>query len=684
MKKIKPVIQSSLKDCGVSCMQWIFKYYDGYISIEKLREDTYTTEMGTSAYNIIEAFKKWNFDAVGAFNKDITSKELNFPLIAHLKLENGLEHFVVVKSIIKSTIYLMDPSIGDKKLTINEFNKLFTGYLIMAYPRSSIIKMEQGLTMSNLFFNIINEEKLLIFKIVIISLIWTFLSIISSYYLKISSNLINKGENLIKFVVIIFLIMTILKCIFSLMREYYKNHLNNLVDIYLYPSFLNHLFFLPLRSISSRTSGEIMTRIEELSNIKSLFSDIFVSCFLDLLMMVISIIILLFLNKNLSIILIIFIILYIILGLLISKLIYRKVLKGIDYQTNVNSVILENVEMLESIKHLNIMKKILKKIEYVLSKNLLYNYKFNNFFNNTNFLKNILIESCFFTINTYGIFEIINGNMNIVDLFTFNIIISYCIEPIENLINLLPKFNYIKASFAKLLEFINIKEEKLEENKENLNGDIIFQNVSYSYNQYNYVLKNVNFRIKNGMHILLNGPSGCGKSTVCKLIYQEYDNYDGDIYLDNKNIKDIDLYTIRNNITYVSQKEKLFFGTIKENILINRNIPDDVFFKVCDICKINDIVSKKNIRYDAIIEPALTNLSGGEKQRIILARGLLKNANIIILDEALSEVDKKTETEIIKNIRKYYSNKTIIYISHKNQSNCFEEVINIGDSNGLF
>lgn len=683
MKKIKPVIQSSLKDCGISCMQWIFKYYDGYISIEKLREDTYTNEMGTTAYNIIETFKKWNFDAIGIFNKDITSRKLSFPLIAHLKLENGLEHFVVVKSIIKNTIYLMDPSIGDKKLTINEFNKLFTGYLIIVSPRSEIIKMKQGLTISDLFFKIINEEKFLIFKIIIISLLWTFLSIIGSYYLKVSSTLINSTQELIKFIVIVFFIITILKCILSAIREYYKNHLNNLVDVYLYPNFLKHLFFLPLRSISSRTSGEIMTRIEELANIKSLFSDIFISCFLDLLMLIVSIIILLLLNKELSFILIAFIILYMILGLLISKLIYKKVMKGIEYQTDVNSVILENIEMLESIKHLNIMNKALKKIEYVLAKNLLYNFKFNNFFNNTNFIKNILVELCFFTINTYGIFAIIKENLNIVDLFTFNMIISYCVEPLENIINFLPKFSYIKASFAKVLEFINIKEEVLVENNNIIDGDIVFQNISYSYNKYDYVLKNVDFRIKKGTHILLNGPSGCGKSTVCKLIYKEYDSYEGNIYLDNKNIKDIDLYTIRNNITYISQKEKLFFGTIRENILIDREIPDNLFFKVCDICKINDIVSKKSIRYDAIIEPSLSNISGGEKQRIILARGLLKNANIIILDEALSEVDKKTETEIIKNIRKYYNNKTLIYISHKNQSNCFEKIINIGDSNGL-
>ena len=109
-----------------------------------------------------------------------------------------------------------------------------------------------------------------------------------------------------------------------------------------------------------------------------------------------------------------------------------------------------------------------------------------------------------------------------------------------------------------------------------------------------------------------------------------------------------------------------------------------MFFKVCDICKINDIINKKELRYNSLIEPSLNNLSGGEKQKIILARGLLKAANIIMLDEALSEVDYKSEIEIIKNIREFYKDKTLIYISHKNQSACFENIINIGDKNGVF
>ena len=684
MKKIKPVIQKDLKDCGVCCMQWIFMYYDGYVSLEKLREDTYTSQSGTSAYHIVNAFKKWNFDSCGVLVQDLSSEKISFPLIAHLVLENGLEHFVVVKSIVKNNVYLMDPSVGNKKLTREDFNKLWTGHLIIVHPRGNIIKMTKDLTISNLFLEIFKKEKFLISKIIITSILWTIFSIISGYYLKVGSDILNKDLSLLKFVIAVFCILTLLKVFILFIREYYENHLNNLVDVYIYPEFIKHLFFLPQKSINSRTSGEIMTRVDELANIKSLFSDIFVSTFLDSIMMFASIIILYNLNKDLFIILFISILIYSILGFIFSKITYKKVLENIDYNTEFNSKLLESVEMINSIKHLNVIKTFLKRIEYSLAKCFLCNYKVNNFFNFSNLTKDFILEIGIFLVNSYGFFKVIAGDFDIVDLFTFNILLSYCIDPVRNVINLLPKYNYIKASFSKITEFINIPEEEFSDDLNNLEGNIIFKNVSYSYNNYDYVLKDVNFNIDYNTHVLLNGSSGSGKSTICKLLYKEFLPTNGEVYIGKKNLKDISLGTIYKNILYVSQKENLFLGTIKDNILVDREISDAEFMKVCNICLVDEIIDKKKMRYESLIEPSFNNLSGGEKQRIILARGLLKNAKIIILDEALSEVDSRREKIIIKNIRRFYKDKTIIYISHKNQKNNFENIINIGDKDGIF
>lgn len=593
MKNIKPIIQNDFKDCGVCCMQWLIIYYGGFISLEKLREDTYTDTFGTNAYHIINAFKKWNFDSLGVLADDILCEELKFPLIAHLKLENGLEHFVIVKKVLKNTIYLMDPGIGDTKMTLTKFNNFFTGNIILAYPRNEIIKMNQDLTISKLFLNIINKEKFLIIKIILTSILWTIITIICSYYLKIGSNILENDVSLLKYVILVFGIFTIIKVLVLYVREYYENHLSNLVDVYLYPSFLKHLFFLPLKNIKSRSTGEIITRVGELSNIKSLFSEIFVSGFLDSLMMIVSIVILYIMNYKLFMILVIFIIIYGLYGFIISKVIYKKILENINYQTDFNSILVEKITMLESIKNLNIIDKILFKIEKYLSKYLFNNYKFNSFFNLSNLGKDFILDACFFLINSYGFWCILNGSLSVIDLFTFNIILNYCIDPVKNIVNLLPKYNYIKATYSKIMEFINIEEEKIKEKYIILKGNIKFENVSYSYNNFDYILNNVSFDIKEGMHILLDGASGSGKSTICNLIYKNFLSNKGDIYIDNKNIKDLDINTIRNNILYVSQNEDLFTRTIRENILIERKVDNDYFEDICKICELESIVNKK-------------------------------------------------------------------------------------------
>ena len=204
------------------------------------------------------------------------------------------------------------------------------------------------------------------------------------------------------------------------------------------------------------------------------------------------------------------------------------------------------------------------------------------------------------------------------------------------------------------------------------------KNLTYSYNKYENVINKFNLVIPEGKLVLLKGKSGCGKSTLCNILNKYIDDYEGNILLGTINIKDLSLNTIRNNITYINQKEEIFSGSLKENITLGKDISEVEFQYICYLCKIDEIVKKRPLRYETFISPDENNLSGGEKQRIILARALLNNFNILILDEALSEVDMKLELNIIKNIRNIYKEKTIIYISHKKYPKIFDQVITIG------
>ncbi|NCC70990.1 ATP-binding cassette domain-containing protein, partial [bacterium] len=159
---------------------------------------------------------------------------------------------------------------------------------------------------------------------------------------------------------------------------------------------------------------------------------------------------------------------------------------------------------------------------------------------------------------------------------------------------------------------------------------------------------------------------GSGKSTIMKIIRGYIENYEGKVLLNNKNIKDIPLSIINSSFLYISQNETLFNDSIKNNILGSRNIDYENYSKIINILNLEKIFDNKVFRENEYIEENGFNLSGGERQKIILARSLLNDFNYLIMDEALSELDEAEEKDILKNIINNFKEKTIIYITHKN------------------
>ena len=161
------------------------------------------------------------------------------------------------------------------------------------------------------------------------------------------------------------------------------------------------------------------------------------------------------------------------------------------------------------------------------------------------------------------------------------------------------------------------------------------------------------------------GPSGSGKSTILKLIYKYYKVDRDKIYINNYDINDYSMKDIRQNVTYVSQQELLFTDTIRNNIILGRRVEEEYFLNISKITYVEEIVQNSILGYDYMLEENGINLSGGQRQRIILARSLLKNSSIIMIDEGFSQIDSLLERKILENIFSYFSDKTIIVISHR-------------------
>lgn len=672
-KKIVIVKQQDLKDCGVSCLAAIIEYYGGYVPIERLRLDTNTTKDGTTAFNILNAAKKYNFAVKGILVDTIDISNIQFPAIAHLDFKNGYKHFVVIYNVMPNKVILMDPARGKVVMKRKEFEQIFSKVLLMFYPQRKITVFKKEPGIEKIIIKILKNDKRLLLRIIIISLIFGILSVLSSYYFKIVIDNIDDRFNTT--IICVFFFIVVFKSIFVYLRQYLENYLAKEIDTLLYKEFFNHLLYLPLLSISSRNSGDILTRVKELNNLKSIFIELFSDLLLNCVFMIIVIPLLIIIEYHLFLILLITLCLYFLIIMFSKNRIYQKSYNNLSMQEVKNSYILEAIHSYESIKNLNVTDNIYKKVIDKSNNYINDTFLFNRYINRIWLEKYFISEITIFIVYTLGFYYILNNRMSVTDLVTFSSLMIFFLEPIKNMLDMIPRINYIKSTMTKVNEFMCISKERLGENVDISNKTILVDNLSFSYDNLNTIIDNKSFIIKDGSKVLLKGESGCGKSSFCKILLKYYSDYKGIIKIGNANLKDLSLLTIRNNIIYVSQNESLFNDTIKNNILVERDISLDKINEVIEICLLKPILEKKNFELEAFISNDDNCFSGGEKQRIILARALLSDAKIIILDEALSEVDFNNERKIIKNIINNYPNKTLIYVTHKNHDDLFDNII---------
>ena len=259
--------------------------------------------------------------------------------------------------------------------------------------------------------------------------------------------------------------------------------------------------------------------------------------------------------------------------------------------------------------------------------------------------------------------------MEVSDLTTFIVSISLFISPVHQVIQFSEQFINGTTGFKRFLEIMDETEEnECEGDKilENVKGDISFKDVTVSQNDSKAILNHIAFDIKQGENIALIGPTGGGKTTICHLIPRFYNITSGEIKIDDQNINDFTLESLRKNIGIVQQDVFLFNGTIKENILYgNENATDEQVIEASKKANIYEYICSLEDGFDTIVGERGVKLSGGQKQRISIARVFLKDPKILILDEATSALDNTTELLIQNSLNELSKGRTTIIVAHR-------------------
>ncbi len=687
MKKYVCVLQEGIKDCGVCSLQTIIKYYNGYVSREYLRMITNTTTEGVSAFSLLEAGKKLGFDTKGVNGNVFDIDDKFLPCIAHVIIDNKFKHFVVIYKINKKRNYIIlaDPSKGVIKMTLDSFLKISTNNYLFFIPNKKIPFIKNENYFKRTILDFVYKNKNVFIVIIVVSILYTLLNILVSFNFKfiIERALAFNSKSNLYFIFFIMIIIYVLKDITEYFRNRILNFVNHKLDYLLINDTYFHILSLPHLYYKNRTTGEIMARINDLSEIRDYISHIIVTFLVDIILLIFVLVTLLFISVKLTFIVVIFITIHFFITYVSNKVLAKSMKNIKENEGQVNSYMLETINGIDSIRSLNYLNFITDKYSSLYNRYLLSSHNFSILANIQKLLNDTIISIMILVVTLLGGLMVINQEINITDLITFNSLIYYFLESIKNIINFDFVIKKSKVIIDRINEIIAIKKENIYSDPSKItlfNGNIRIENLTYSYNEKNFLFNNLSISIKKSQKIVIYGPSGSGKSTLGKIIARYIPVKRKKVFIDNVDINDFNLYSIRENITYVSQNEVLFTDSIYNNINLNKTRDNKRILNVCKHTLVNELVADKNMGYNMILEENGSNLSGGERQKVILARAFLKDSNIYILDESFSEIDIKSERKILNNLFKNYSNKTIIVITHRLDNNfLYDQVINIED-----
>lgn len=667
--------QIDARDCGVAALASISKFYGSDYSLAHLRELAKTNKEGTTALGIVKAAKEMSFEtrAIQADMSLFEMEDIPYPFIVHVNKEGKLQHYYVVYKNIKDHLIIgdPDPTVKVTKMTKERFASEWTGVAIFLAPAPSYKPHKDKKNGLMSFLPLIFRQRSLIFYIVLASLLVTLINIGGSYYLQgiLDEYIPNQMKSTLGIISIGLIITYILQQIMSFSRDYLLTVLSQRLSIDVILSYIRHIFELPMSFFATRRTGEVISRFTDANSIIDALASTILSLFLDVSILIIIGSVLLVQNTNLFLLSLISVPIYIIIIFAFMKPFEKMNNDVMQSNSMVSSAIIEDINGIETIKSLTSEETRYQKIDSEFVDYLDKSFKLSKY----SILQSSLKQGAQLILNIvilwFGAQIVMTGKISIGQLITFNTLLSYFTNPLENIINLQTKLQSAKVANNRLNEVYLVESEfkntQTLTDSQFLAGDICFEDISYKYGFGRDTLNNINLTIKQGDKVSIVGISGSGKTTLAKMIVNFFEPYKGRITINNNDLKMIDKKVLRQHINYLPQQAYIFSGTILENLTLGANqmISQEDIIKACEIAEIRQDIEQMPMGYQTELSDG-AGLSGGQKQRIALARALLTKAPVLILDEATSGLDVLTEKKVIENLMAM-TDKTIIFVAHR-------------------
>ena len=507
-----------------------------------------------------------------------------------------------------------------------------------------------------------------------VSAILTVLGIVSSLFNSIIYDEIlpYRQTDALKMLLLIFAGIAVTQTVLSFVRQWMMVHLSIKIDIPLMMGYFEHIYHLPMKFFSTRKTGDITTRFSDAFTIKDVFTNIALTLIIDIAMALVTGVILFRMNLSLFAVILFMTIISVML-VFIFKQPYKKINEEQMQQASIlNSQIIEGLRGVETIKGNANEETELESIEREYIKSLRISIRESKLSIAQSTISSLISTAGNLVLTYFGIMQVINGELTLGAMMAFMTLASYFMDPVSRLVSLQLSIQEANISMKRMAEILDYEPEQNSSQQNayqplpSVEGDVAFKDVTFRYGNRKPVLRNISFTIPKGQKVALVGSSGSGKSTIAKLLLKYYAPEEGEITIDGVDIQEYTNDSLRRAISYVPQTIELFSKSIYDNIRVSRMTASlEEVKEAAKAADAHEFIRRLPMQYYTFLEEAGNGLSGGEKQRIALARAFLKKNEFYILDESTSNLDFATENIIFDMLYNKFRQKSMLIIAHR-------------------
>lgn len=660
--RVPVVMQLEALECGAACLAMVMAYYGLWLPLEQVRFDCGVSRDGSNARNILKVARYYGFEAKGyRIEPEELRSEGSFPCIIHWEFN----HFMVLCGFKGDKVYINDPSGGFTVMDSKRFDEGFTGICLMFEPTDAFVPGGKPKSVFRYAFDKLGKMRSEMAFVCVTTAVASLIGIFTAGFSRVYMDRILTGVNrgwLFPFILALAAV-SIIQIVMAWIQAFYSLRMNGTMAVVGSTSFMWRVLHLPMEFFSQRMAGDVQSRMLDNSEMAQTVVDTIAPLFLDSAMMIFYLITMVRYSPVLTIIGLLSVVINMFAARIISEKNINITRVMMRDEGKLVGTTVSGIEMIETIKASGAENGFFEKWAGYQAGVNGQNVRYARVSQYIGIIPDIVSSVLSSIILVLGVWFVIRGEFTVGMVMAFQGFLTSFLSPAQNLIGAGQTIQELKTQIERVEDVMKYPTDSVfreddgeiseeEEAYSKLKGRIELKNVTFGYSRLaDPLIEDFSMTIEPGSRVAFVGMSGCGKSTLSKLITGLYRPWSGEILFDGKPISEIDKSVFNGSVAVVDQDIILFEDTISENIKMwDSTIEDFEVIMAARDAQIHEDIMMRDGGYNSQLAEGGKNFSGGQRQRMEIARVLAQDPTVIILDEATAALDAKTEYDVVKSI----------------------------------